>query len=977
VHDEDAQRAVRAGLGIVDAVAALNGRLEPTKGVRLAVRLGIHTGRVVVGELGGAGRREQLALGEVPNVAARIQGLAAPGTVAISEATARMVHGYFDCEALGEQTLRGVPEPVRVYRVLRATGARDRLEAGAVRGLTPLVGREPEVKLLRDRWEQARSGEGQVVLLSGDAGIGKSRLVQVLRDHVADQPHVRWECRSSPYFQDTALYPLLDFLPRAVQWQPTDTPDQRLDKLERMLSQHRRPLAEAVPLFAALLSLPLPPERYSPPAWTPPRQRQKTLESVLAILLEQAGWQPVLFILEDLHWTDPTTLDLLGRLIERVPAVPVCVVLTARPSFRPPWGHRTYLTEIVVERLSSHETTRVVEGVAAGRRLPPSVLRQLGEKSDGVPLFVEEMTKAVLESGHLKEVGGQYELAGPAAALAIPATLEDSLMARLDRLASAKGIAQLGSVIGRQFRFELLREIAELDEMTLRRDLTRLVQAELLYERGRPPEVTYVFKHVLVQEAAYESLLRSTRQGHHRRIAQVLVGRFPETVESHPEVAARHFTAAGLGADAIPYWQRAGERAISRSANQEAVRHLSRALELVAELPASSARTQRELDLLTKLGPALMAVRGYADPEVEKTYSRARELCGHVEHTPQLFPVLWGLWLFSTGRARHRTARTLGEQLLAIAGDARDPALLLEAHHALWTTLFHLGEVGLTHAHAQEGLKLYRPAHHHPHTSLYGGHDPGVCGRNFDARALWLLGYPEQALQQSRAALSLAEQLSHPFSTALARYVAAMVHQLRREAEAVREEAEAALAIGTAHEFPYVVALATVLRGWASAQHGEGDAGLAEMQRGLAALRATGNETLLPWLLAALGEAHAGERSDGRRAALDEALARVEKNEERSVEAELHRLTGELLLLGPPESQAEADARFQRAMAIARGQGARSWELRSALSLARSWRRQGKRRQAHDVLAPVYGWFTEGFDTLDLLEAKALLDELR
>lgn len=976
-HEQDAERAIHAGLGIVAAIDALSGALGHTGGITLGVRLGIHTGLVVVGDMGETGRQEQLALGEVPNVAARIEGLATPNTVAISEATARLVRGYFECEGLGEQSLRGVAEPVHVYRVVRASGAKGRLDAGAPRGLTPLVGREAEVGLLRERWDEVRAGRGQVVLLSGDAGIGKSRLVHAVREHIANVPHVRWECRSSPYHQDTSLYPLLERLQRALPWPPDDTPDQRLGRLERMLSRYRLPLAESVPLFATLLSIPLDESRYPPLPWTPPRRRQKTLESILAVVLETAEREPVLFIVEDLHWTDPSTLDFLALLIEHVATAPVYVLLTCRPTFRPPWTHRTYLSEIAVTRLSSREAGQVVERVTGGKPLPPAVLQQLCEKSDGVPLYLEEMTRAVLESGHLKEAAGQYELAGPLAALSVPATLQDSLMARLDRLVSAKGIAQLGAVIGRQFSFGLLKEVSRLDDITLRRELGRLLEAELVYQRGALPQATYLFKHQLVQDVAYQSLLRTTRQTYHRRIAEVLVDRFADTVEREPEVPARHFTAAGLNEQAITYWQRAGELAVARSANQEAIHHLTRGRELLAALPLSSDRTQRELDLLTKLGPALMAAKGYADAEVEETYARARDLCQEVEQTPQLFPVLWGLWLFSTARARHRTARALGEELLGLARHLQDAALLLEAHHALWTTLFHLGEVGAAHAHAEQGLALYRPTQHHAHTAVYGGHDPGICAGNFGSRALWLLGYPERARQWSQAALSLAQQLSHPFSLALSRYVAAMLHQLRREPRVVRDEAEAGLAIGTAHGFPYVVALSTALRGWALAEQRDVAAGLTQMQQGTAGLRATGNETLLPWLLAALGEAQGKARHvEEGLVAVAEALGWVERNEERSVEAELRRLQGELLLAGAPDNLAEAEACFRHAMGVARSQGARSWELRAATSLARLWQRQGKPRAAYDVLAPVYEWFTEGFDTGDLIDARALLDEL-
>jgi class 3 adenylate cyclase/predicted ATPase len=976
-HEDDAQRAVRTGLGILATMGGLNSRLQPEKGIQLALRLGIHTGLVVVGEMGGAGRQEQLALGEVPNIASRIEGLAQPNTVAISEATYRLVQGYFDCEALGEQTLRGVTEPVHVYRVLQASGARGRLDVAVTRGLTPLVGRESEVTLLLERWEQVKAGQGQVVLLSGDAGIGKSRLVQMLKEHVANESHTLWECRSLSYFDNTALFPLTDLFQRLLRFQAEDTPDTKLEKLVSALSQYRLTLEESVPLFAPLLALPLPEHHYPPLNLSPQRQRQKTLETIVAILLELAEHQPVLFIVEDLHWTDPSTLELLNLVLDQTPTASMLVLLTCRPHFQPAWHHRSYLTEITVNRLSHTQVEQIVAGITDGKTLPQEVIQQVIAKTDGVPLFVEEMTKAILESGQLTAVDGHYELVGLLSTLTIPATLQDSLMARLDRLVTAKGVAQIGAMIGRQFAYPLLQAVSQLDAITLQRELGRLVEAEIVYQRGMPPQSTYVFKHALIQDAAYQSLLKSTRQQYHQRIALVLEAQFPDTVEAQPELLAHHCTEAGLIAQAVGYWHKAGQRAIERSANMEAIEHLHRGLELLKALPGTSERIPQELLLLTTLGPALTVTKGYADAEVEYTYARAQELCTQVEETPQLFPVLWGLWVFANGRAKHQTARALGAQLLTLAQHVRDSALLLEAHHALWTTLFHLGEVVIAHEHVQQGMLLYNREQHHTHTFLYGGHDPGVCCGNFASRALWLLGYPEQALQRSKVALSLAQHLSHPFSLAYALYAGAILHQLRREAQAVYDQAEAAMAIGTAQGFRYVLALGMMLRGWALTEQGNSAMGVTQIQQGCAALQATGTENLLPWFLAVLAEAYGKERQvEKGLTVLDEALTWVRKNEERSNEAELHRLKGELLLVQSPGNHTEAETCFQHAISIAQNQQAKSWELRAAMSLARLWQQQGKRQAAHDLLAPVYHWFTEGFDTADLQEAKALLEAL-
>jgi class 3 adenylate cyclase len=493
-HEDDAHRAVRTGLGILDALGDLNTRLKQEQGVQLGVRVGIHTGLVVIGEMGEAGRQEQLALGEVPNIASRIEGLAAPNTLAVSEATSRLVEGYFICESLGEQTLRGVAQPLQVYRVLEESGVHSRLDVAQIRGLTPLVGRESEVTLLQERWEQVKSGQGQVVLLSGDAGIGKSRLVQMLKEHIANEPHTRWECRSSSYFENTALFPVTDLFQRLLQSQAEDTPEAKLAKLEQMLSQYRLPLEESVSLFAPVLSLSLPENRYLLLNLSPQRQRQKTLETIVAILLEQTEQHPVLFIVEDLHWTDPTTLELLGLLLDQTPTASLLVLLTCRPYFQPAWHHRSYLTEITVNRLSHAHVEQIVTRMTDGKTFPAEVLQQILERTDGVPLFVEEITKAILESGQLKALDGHYEFVGSFSPFATPATLQDSLMARLDRLVTAKGIAQMGATIGRQFAYDLLQVVSQLDASTLQRELGRLVEAEIVYQRGLPPQSTYVFK---------------------------------------------------------------------------------------------------------------------------------------------------------------------------------------------------------------------------------------------------------------------------------------------------------------------------------------------------------------------------------------------------------------------------------------------------------------------------------------------------
>jgi class 3 adenylate cyclase/predicted ATPase len=975
-HEEDAQRAVHTGLGIVEAIRTLNTRLEPDKGVRLAIRLGIHTGLVVVGEIGGAGRQEQLALGATPNIAARIQGLAAPDTVVLSASTYRLVQGYFECQALGERVLRGVAEPIAIYRAMQESGVQSRLDVASTRGLTPLVGREAEVAFLLERWEQTKDGQGQVSLLSGEAGIGKSRLVQVLKDQVASESHTRWECRSSPYYQNTALYPIIDLIQRTLRWQQDETPEEKLAKLERQLSQYRLPLKETVPLFAPLLSLLVPEKRYPPLNFSPQQQRQKTLESIVAMLLELAEQQPVLFILEDLHWTDPTTLEFLGLLVEHVPAAAICTLLTCRPEFQPSWSHRTYLTEMTVNRLSNEQAGQVVEKVTEGRRLPPAVLQQLIEKSDGVPLYLEEMTKAVLEANVLREHGDHYELTGPLSSLAIPTTLQDSLIARLDRLSAVKTVAQLGATIGRTFAYELLQAVSPLEEARLEHGLQQLMDAELVYQQEGVPPGTYTFKHALIQEAAYQSLLRSTRQQYHQRIAQVLEVQFPAIAATQPELLAQHYTEAGLAEQALPYWQRAGESAVERSAYVEAIAHFTKGLVVLTTLPDTPQRAQYELALQTSLGPALMARKGYGAPEVEQAYTRARELCRQVGETPQLFRVLWGLQRFYLLRAALQTAYELGEQLFTLAQHQQDAALLLEAHRALGHPLFFLGKLIPTREHLEQSLALYPLQESHAHAVLYG-RDPRVDLLSYAALVWWLLGYPDQALQRTHAALNTVEVLSHPFSRAQALLWAAWVHQFRHEGSRTQERAQTLITLTGEQGFAQWSASGSILHGWALAVQGFGEAGITQMRKGLAAYQATGAEVFRPYGLVLLAAAYkdTGQTEEGL-SVLTKALTTVQNAGGYFYEAELHRLKGELLLQHAIPDVDQAESCFQQALAVARYQQARSLELRAATSLARLWQSQGKRQDAYNLLAPVYNWFTEGFDTADLKDAKALLNEL-
>jgi class 3 adenylate cyclase/tetratricopeptide (TPR) repeat protein len=863
-HEDDAERAVRAGLELAATVA----RLAPRAGAVLQVRVGVATGLVVVGDLAGEGAaREEAVVGETPNLAARLQTLAEPGSVVIAPGSRRLLGGLFDLADLGAQNLKGFAAPLRTWRVLGPSHIEDRFEVREAAGLTPLVGREGELTLLLRRWEQAKDGEGQVVLLSGEPGIGKSRLVRAVRERLRDEPHTPLTHLCSPFHQTSALHPVIGLLERAAGFARDDPPGRRLQKLEALLGLGTEDVAAVAPLIAALLAIPAG-DRYPAIDLTPQQQKEKTLRALVAQLAGLAARQPVLALYEDAQWSDPTTLELLEQTIDRVQHLPVLAIITFRPEFTPPWRGQAHINSLALNRLSRKQGSAMVAEVTGGKTLPAEVLEQIVSKTDGVPLFVEELTKAVIESGLLEDEDGRYTLTGSLPPLAIPTTLHDSLLARLDRLAPAKEVAQTGAAIGREFSYELLAAVSPLGDDELRGALNRLVEAELIFRQGTPPQATYSFKHSLVRDAAYETLLKSRRQQLHGRIAGALRDRFPATIEAKPEVMARHCAEAGFANEAIQFLTKAGRQALERSANAEAVGHLGKGLALLEALPAGPERDAVELDLLVALGPPLIATKGFSDPEVEKTYLRARALCQELENATQLVPVLVALANIHLLRAELRQARELGHECLALAQHNDDPGIRMAAHRLLGSTLHFLGEFPGARAQLEQAHALREHHQRRFDASLYLISGSRVYCRSIYARVLWALGYLEQAGRTSDEALRLAQETSHSHTLAQALSLAAAFQLDRRDVARTEELARGALALAAEHEFPYWRATGSLWWGWALVQRRQIDEGLALIQRSLSHFRAKGDLQTIPHALIVLAEVsgHVGDPQSGLQA---------------------------------------------------------------------------------------------------------------
>jgi class 3 adenylate cyclase/tetratricopeptide (TPR) repeat protein len=970
-HEDDAVRAIRAGLEVVRAVSKLEAP------ARLETRVGIHTGLVVVGETGhGDASIPKAAVGETPNVAARLQTLAEPGSVLVSERTRTLAEGLFDYVELGAHTLKGLTNPLRLFRVGGARAIESRFEASRSDiALTPLVGREEEVALLLRRWREANDGEGQGVLLGGEPGVGKSRLARALRERLAQDRYMPLRYQCSPYHLNSALYPVIDQLERAAALDREDTAEQRLDKLEAMLAGSAALVAESAPLFAALLSLPL--ERYAPLNLSPQKQKERTLEALARQVEALAEDQPLLIVYEDVHWVDATSEELLDLLVPRLQRLPVLLIVTYRPEYTPRWSDQPHVTTLGLNRLGRRQGSELVNNLLGGRALPEEVLDQILAHTDGVPLFIEELTKSVLESGLLREDDDRYVLVAPLSALAIPTTLRDSLIARLDRLAPIREIAQIGACIGREFSYELVAALCALSDDTLRDAMEQLTASGLVFRRGTPPDATYTFKHALVQDAAYDSLLKSRRSQLHAQIAAVPEKGFPERVASEPEVLAHHFMQAGMYEAAVPYWKQAGQRALARVALPEAVAHLTAALTANQLLAASVERDLQELDIRLLLGAAYLSSLGWAAVQVLQTLEPARALAIRLGEHDKLVPILYYIWFHHLMRCKYSRSRAIVGELHEIARSRNDANTSVIA--GMTEALLHwfTGDPNRAREAELRMRLVYDPAKHAQLAQTYN-HDPKCLMVTWGAYWLWALGYPDQARQAALEQLELARYVGHPFNLFVALSVGTVGLTVCGDTQLARQWLAEANTIAQEHAMTFMAqAIVPFWDGYALIAQGDYAEGYAALTVGAKGWRDTGPMHLVPLANIMLARALIGlQRFDEARALLEEALAIIKQTGHRSEESEAYRVLGELQQLQTVSDVEGAEAAFLKALEVARSQDARGFELRAAISLARLWDSRGRRREAYDTLAPLYRWFTEGFDTIDLRDAKALLDKL-
>ncbi|MDF0676669.1 MAG: adenylate/guanylate cyclase domain-containing protein [Nitrospira sp.] len=974
-YEHDAERAVHAGLAVLDLVKTLPREYPAQQAFEVAARIGIATGHVIVGEvMGEETAKERSVFGETPNLAARLQALAAPNQLVVDSTTKRLVGSEFEFADRGAYSLKGFETPVHVWQVLSIKPSASRFESYRAGRLGHFIGREHETALLLGRWHEAVCGEGQVVILCGEAGIGKSRMVRSLRDRLAEEGYQTIQFQCSPYHTNTALYPVITYLRQAAGLTGEDTPPTQLRKLDALALDSGIDDRTTVSLLADLLSIRTDDLR-PPPNVSSEKRKEMTLEAFVQQLQRLAGRCPTLFIVEDAHWLDPTTMDLLTRIIDRIQPMRVLLIIAFRPDFKPVWADYGHVTFLTLSRLPRRHSVELLGSLTGGKSLPLEVEQAILAKTDGVPLYIEELTKNLLESGLLTEEKDSFILKAPLRDLSIPDSLQALLMERIDRLGPAKEIVQMGASIGREFSYELLRETVDVTEGELKTALDLLKASGLIFQEGDIPAAKYLFKHGLIQDAAYSTLPKKSRRFLHARIAKALESRFAERVKSEPELLAYHYEQAGAINSAVQYWHLAAQRDAARSADAEALSHFNRTLHLLETLPQSQERNALELDLLIARGAPLLTLRGYASDEIEHNYLRARSLSQENPGSERYFLSIWGLWVFQLVRGPLAKACTLADSLLSWANHQQNPDPLIRAHESVGSTYSFLGRFDEAKGHLRQAKSLYDPDRHRSQTLPYT-QDPGITARIMLARTLWILGEIDEVEALVTEAIAMARELEHPYTLAFTLATASWVCSTLRDTNRTLSLTEEAILLSTKHSFEVPLAWAMSFQGWALAEQGK-ETGLERLAEGLSVARRAKASLNNTYTLALLAESHLRNQhiAEGL-AAIQQAQELAVTQGERCWQAELLRLKGELLVAQSDPPIVAAEQCFSEAVQVARDQRARMLELRAAAGLARLLRKLNKPDIARRTLDSICSRFSEQGSNPDLMEAQKILAQL-